>query len=118
MTGRSVSAVKTPMLLSDSEYRGFWISVNQGSIEVGREGETLPYFHWKDSDPLPVHYYSLSSWTNTVAKWIQNCNFDGRILNLLCLVFRISPNVLAILFKVLTHGYPLIILLQRMIPLH
>lgn len=51
--------------------------VRQGEIEVGREGETLPYFHWKDSDPLPVHYYSLSSWTSTVAKWIQKCNFGG-----------------------------------------
>lgn len=77
MTGRSVSAVKTPNLLSDSEYRGFWVVVRQGEIEVGKEGETLPYFHWKDNDPLPVHYYSLSSWTNTVAKWIQKCNFSG-----------------------------------------
>lgn len=80
MTGRSVSAVKTPSLLSDSEFRGFWVLVRQGEIEIGREGETLPYFHWKDPDPLPVHYYSLSSWTSTVAKWIQNCNFGGYYL--------------------------------------
>ncbi len=79
MTGRSVSAVKTPSLLSDSEFRGFWVVARQGEIEVGREGETLPYFHWKDADPLPVHYYSLSSWTSTVAKWIQNCDFGGSI---------------------------------------
>lgn len=78
MTGRSVSAVKTPSLLSDSEFRGFWVLVRQGEIEIGREGETLPYFHWKDPDPLPVHYYSLSSWTSTVAKWIQNCNFGEK----------------------------------------
>ncbi|XP_046439059.1 acetylcholine receptor subunit alpha-like [Daphnia pulex] len=78
MTGRSVSAVKTPSLLSDSEFRGFWVVARQGEIEVGREGETLPYFHWKDADPLPVHYYSLSSWTSTVAKWIQNCDFGGK----------------------------------------
>ncbi|KAI9556764.1 hypothetical protein GHT06_016555 [Daphnia sinensis] len=78
MTGRSVSAVKTPSLLSDSEFRGFWVLVRRGEIEIGREGETLPYFHWKDPDPLPVHYYSLSSWTSTVAKWIQNCNFGGK----------------------------------------
>lgn len=77
MTGRSVSAVKTPLLLSESEFRGFWIAVRRGEVEVGREGETLPYFHWKDPDPLPVHYYSLSSWTGTVAKWIQKCNFSG-----------------------------------------
>lgn len=77
MTGRSVGAVKTPSLLSDTEFRGFWVAVRNGEVEVGKEGETLPYFHWKDPDPIPVHYYSLSSWTNTVAKWIQKCNLPG-----------------------------------------
>ena len=68
--------------------------VRQGEIEVGREGETLPYFHWKDSDPLPVHYYSLSSWTSTVAKWIQKCNFGGEFFVLINQHF-----VIIILFK-------------------
>ena len=76
--GRSVNAVRTPSLLSESDFRGFWIFVLKGEIEIGKEGESLPYFHWKDPDPLPVHYYSLSSWTNTVAKWIHNCDFTGR----------------------------------------
>ena len=77
MTGRSVSAVKTPSVLSDTEFRGFWIHLRNGDIEVGREGETLPYFHWKDPDPIPVQYYSFSSWVNSAAKWVHRCNVGG-----------------------------------------
>ena len=77
LTGRSVSAVKTPSVLSDTEFRGFWIHVVNGEIEIGREGETLPYFHWKDIDPIPVEYYSFSSWVNSAAKWIHGCNVGG-----------------------------------------
>ena len=79
MTGRSINAVRTPLLLSETEFRGFWVVLRQGEIEIGKEGETLPFFFWKDPEPLHIHYYSLSSWSNTVAKWIHKCDFQGRL---------------------------------------
>ena len=90
MTGRSVNAVRTPSVLLETDFSGFWILFHQGVIEIGREGETLPYFHWKDPDPLPVLYYSFSSWTNTVAKWIHKCDFGGDLYFAYCLLIRLK----------------------------
>ena len=77
MTGRSIFAVRTPSVLSGDEYRGFWVVIRHGDVEIGREGETLPYFYWKDPEPLHVHYYAFSSWSNTLAKWIHKCPLQG-----------------------------------------
>lgn len=54
MTGRSVNAVRTPSVLSDAEYRGFWISWRAGELEIGLQGEMLPFFYYNDPEPLPV----------------------------------------------------------------
>ncbi|KAK2718599.1 neuronal acetylcholine receptor subunit beta-4-like isoform X2 [Artemia franciscana] len=79
MTKKSVAAVKTPDVLSSSEYRGFWISFKNGEIEVGREYESMPFLHWKDKDPIHIHYFSFATWTDVIGKWLHSCEGDGEM---------------------------------------
>ena len=46
--------VDTPYILSDAEYRDFWIWWKGGLLEVGKEGEGTPFVKWKDPEPFGV----------------------------------------------------------------
>ncbi|XP_078610906.1 uncharacterized protein LOC144881610 [Branchiostoma floridae x Branchiostoma japonicum] len=49
-------------ILSPEEYRGFWISwMQNGTIAVGKEGETAPLLQWTDPNPLPVEHVGYST---------------------------------------------------------
>ncbi|XP_078617273.1 C3 and PZP-like alpha-2-macroglobulin domain-containing protein 8 [Branchiostoma floridae x Branchiostoma japonicum] len=58
--------VQIPDLLSKNEYRAFWITwSSDGTIAVGRGGETLPFMQWRDPNPLPINYAGLNTaWRN------------------------------------------------------
>ncbi|XP_035694564.1 uncharacterized protein LOC118428574 [Branchiostoma floridae] len=52
----------TTDILSPEEYRGFWISwMQNGTIAVGKEGETAPLLQWTDPNPLPVEHVGYST---------------------------------------------------------
>ncbi|XP_015376751.1 PREDICTED: neuronal acetylcholine receptor subunit beta-4-like [Diuraphis noxia] len=57
---------------------GFWVRSSQqtGMIEVGKNGESLPFLFWIDPEPIPVKYYSFSSWGTVVCKWMFKCKPD------------------------------------------
>ncbi|KAI8500095.1 hypothetical protein Bbelb_224120 [Branchiostoma belcheri] len=43
-------------------YRGFWLSwAGNGTVAVGREGETDPVLQWRDPDPVPVKHVGYST---------------------------------------------------------
>ncbi|XP_001950122.2 neuronal acetylcholine receptor subunit beta-4 [Acyrthosiphon pisum] len=71
----SVETVGPKKILDAANPVGFWVraSKQSGLIEVGRNGENLPIIFWKDPEPIPVNYYSFSSWGPVVGKWIFKC---------------------------------------------
>lgn len=53
-----------------------------GLIEIGNEGSLLAFLSWKDSSPLPIQYFSFSTFTNVEAKWYYDClREDGTMSN-------------------------------------
>lgn len=76
----SVVTVTTPKVLDATSPVGFWIRVSQqsGMIEVGKHGEDLPFVFWTDPAPIPVRYFSFSSWDGVVSKWLYNCHADAQ----------------------------------------
>ncbi|XP_050554351.1 uncharacterized protein LOC118279296 isoform X4 [Spodoptera frugiperda] len=75
------TSVKTPRILSSFEVRGFYIKMsNDGLIEFGKEGETLPLLQYNDINPLEIKYFSFAAWTGVEAKFLYDCpipNADG-----------------------------------------
>ncbi|XP_026470701.1 acetylcholine receptor subunit beta-type lev-1-like [Ctenocephalides felis] len=69
-----IKSVRTTNLLSAIRYTVFWVKISSdGSIEVGREGEDLPFMATKDPNPLNIKYFSLSSWGSSKASWLYDC---------------------------------------------
>nr|XP_022903316.1 neuronal acetylcholine receptor subunit non-alpha-2 [Onthophagus taurus] len=61
-------------LLSFYEPQSFWLHVSRnGLIEIGRETQYLPFLTWIDPDPIPLEYFSLSTWPGIEAKWFYDC---------------------------------------------
>lgn len=67
-------AVMIKNAVSHNDWKGYWIRINDGgSILVGKKEDDLPFLHWRDPQPIPIKYYSFSSWDNTVALWAHQC---------------------------------------------
>lgn len=73
-----MASVGPKKILDAANPVGFWVSASKqsGLIEVGRNGESLPIIFWKDPEPIPVNYYSFSSWGTVISKWIFKCKPD------------------------------------------
>ncbi|XP_022177830.1 neuronal acetylcholine receptor subunit beta-4-like [Myzus persicae] len=84
----SVATVNTEKILDMLSPVGFWVRASQqsGLIEVGRYGESLPFIFWMDPEPIPVKYYSFSSWGTVVCKWTFKCKPDP--------LARVTPKIL------------------------
>lgn len=65
-----VAMVATPKILNKEEARGFWISWNDGLIQVGKEAETTPFLMWKDPSPVPVSYFGVRTGFGSTGVWI------------------------------------------------
>ena len=61
--------IGTPNILSDAEYRGFWISWADGLVEDGREGEMTPILKWQDPELFDVRYYGIRTKCETPGSW-------------------------------------------------
>jgi hypothetical protein len=62
--------VDTPYILSNAEYRGFWIRWEGGLVEVGKEGEVTAFLKWKDPEPFGVRYYGICTGWGASGSWI------------------------------------------------
>ena len=64
---------QTPEILSEKEYRGFWITFNKYDdgymvIKVGRTGENLPFMIGRDKNTWKsISYVGLNAWSTRVA---------------------------------------------------
>lgn len=64
-----------PDLLSEYEYRGFWISINktENIIMVGKENVNEPFLFWKNPQWILIKYFAFGSWVNVKAEWLFGC---------------------------------------------
>lgn len=54
----------------------FCLTCTDGVLEIGREGEEISFLSWQDPDPLPIQYFSFSTWPGVDAKWFFDCPRD------------------------------------------
>ena len=67
-----------PDVVSDQEYRRFWITFDNGLIEIGRHGQVTPLASWQDMiGAIPVRYISFSSWLAHTGDWILHSFCDA-----------------------------------------
>ncbi|XP_035689585.1 uncharacterized protein LOC118424886 [Branchiostoma floridae] len=79
--GTHHATASTPDINSPTEYRKFWITwSSDGTIAVGRGGETEPFMQWKDPDPLPIIYagYSTGWWSTGLWRFCHNTDKPQR----------------------------------------
>jgi hypothetical protein len=65
-----VVEVNTPNVLSDGEFRGFWIRWSNGQINVGREGESDAFMSWTDSEYVPINFIGVCTGWGASGSWI------------------------------------------------
>lgn len=79
------ATARTRDLLSPVELRGFWVHFNgKGILQVGKEGDELPFLFWTDPDPIDIHYFSFCTWTGVVGKWLYACPIEKDTGNIKC----------------------------------
>ncbi|PNF40554.1 hypothetical protein B7P43_G07971, partial [Cryptotermes secundus] len=72
--GSTKATAYTKDLLSPVELRGFWVHFDgKGILQVGKEGDDFPFLFWADPSPLDIRYFSFSTWTGVVGKWLYDC---------------------------------------------
>ena len=57
--------------MDGSEYRRFWISYDNGTIQVGKGGEVTPFMEWHDATRrVQVNYIGIASYVTNPVSWI------------------------------------------------
>lgn len=69
-TKPDVVEVDTPGILSDGEFRGFWIRWDGNVINVGKEGEGAAFMTYENPDNFPINFVGLCSGWGASASWI------------------------------------------------
>ncbi|KAI8484227.1 hypothetical protein Bbelb_380120 [Branchiostoma belcheri] len=88
--GYNYANVWTPGINYPTEYRTFWITwSSDGTIAVGKGGETQPFMQWTDPDPLPIAYAGYSTGWGSTGRWkfCHTAEFAGT-----CTVSMASPH--------------------------
>lgn len=63
--------------MSTEEWRSFWIRItSEGLIQVGKQGEEIPFMFWQDAEPLYVRYFSFCTWIDIFGLWAYDCPSD------------------------------------------
>ncbi|XP_065203130.1 uncharacterized protein LOC135833321 [Planococcus citri] len=62
-------------LVSPDEWREYWIKIKKNKIKIGRDDEKA-FLKWKDPQPIPINFYSFSSYEGAAALWIFPCFKD------------------------------------------
>lgn len=65
---------ETPDVLSDAEFRGFWVKWDtEGKIEVGRDGEDEAFLNYVDPEPFDITHYGVRTSWGASGEWeIEN----------------------------------------------
>ena len=68
--------VSTPGIMDGSEYRRFWLSYDNGTIQVGKGGEVAPFMEWHDATHrVQVNYIGIARYKEPVS-WIAYTDCD------------------------------------------
>jgi len=63
--------VQTEGILSDDEFRGFWITVKRNKIKVGKRGDLSPFMVYEDTDGIGrLTHYGFSTGWGSEGDWI------------------------------------------------
>ena len=75
------AVVCTTGILSNEEYRGFWIRHKGGLVEVGKEMEVTPFLKWKDPEELSVdRRYGIRTGSGATGSWITEGEWVALLL--------------------------------------
>lgn len=64
-----VARVDTPDIVSEEEFRTFWISWDNGHIKVGHGGDPTPFMTWNSPNPLAVAYLGYTTGWGSCGEW-------------------------------------------------
>ncbi|XP_078612531.1 uncharacterized protein LOC144882551 isoform X1 [Branchiostoma floridae x Branchiostoma japonicum] len=68
--GTDLTGSPTPGILSSAESRGFWIAWTvDGTISVGKQGESQHFMQWTDPEPLQVVYAGYTTGWGSTGEW-------------------------------------------------
>ncbi|XP_037791125.1 uncharacterized protein LOC119586464 [Penaeus monodon] len=73
-----VCRVETPDIVSDEEFRSFWIKIQRGVIKVGRSGQKHPFMSYTDPNTLlHVTWYGYSTGWGASGEWMFPDDDEG-----------------------------------------
>lgn len=64
----------TPYLLSNEEWRPFWIRITPDRlVQVGKEFGTPPFLSWKDKKAMNINHFGFCSYDDIPLQWAFRC---------------------------------------------
>ena len=60
----------TPDILSQNEFRGFWIRWTDNVVTVGREGEAAAFMSYDNPESFPVRYIGICTGWGATGSWV------------------------------------------------
>ena len=81
-TKPEVSEVDTPGILTNDDFRGFWIRWSNGVLNVGKEGEAGPFLSYHDPEPFGIGYFGICTGWGATGEWVIEGNLTFDLLHL------------------------------------
>ncbi|KAK9887116.1 hypothetical protein WA026_020563 [Henosepilachna vigintioctopunctata] len=69
-TKPEVAEVPTPGILTDQDFRGFWVRWENGTISAGNEGEGSPFISFTDYERVPIEYVGFCTGWGARGSWV------------------------------------------------
>lgn len=69
-TKPDVAEVPTPGILTDQDFRGFWVRWENGTISAGNEGEAAPFISFTDYENVPIEYVGYCTGWGARGTWV------------------------------------------------
>jgi len=66
---QDVARVESPDIVTEEEFRTFWLSWDHGHVRVGREGEDTPFLSWDAPGPLGVSFLGYTTGWGACGQW-------------------------------------------------
>uniref|UniRef100_A0A1I8MIG9 Farnesoic acid O-methyl transferase domain-containing protein n=1 Tax=Musca domestica TaxID=7370 RepID=A0A1I8MIG9_MUSDO len=73
--------VQTPQIVNVNVWRTFWLCWQDNVIQVGREGESLPFMTYKDPNLFCVKYLGICTAYGSSGSWLFNKSLDDVLIS-------------------------------------
>lgn len=70
-----VCEVATPNILSENDYRAFWIRWEYGSIMAGVQGDANPILRYQDAQLFPIQFFGVCTGWGATGHWIIDSEY-------------------------------------------